>query len=242
MPAATSAASPDLSLTAPLLIPAPPGGRLRVEMDARSEDILGVMKSFLKGIGESGTRPLAPGQPAPPPNPVADLLASGNLADILKDVNHVHFAVYELAPPPAFTAPTFARPKPATKVMPLMTLPPATVTLTPAFDSNAFYETAFGVEGAHRIMFADADQYKLLMVGFPDRKGYAYAVSGAGFVAVSRADGYPNLEALSAFISRTTAAVMNSKTGKDLMHLPLDSFKPTSATPLKSSDSSTLGK
>ena len=66
-------------------------------------------------------------------------------------------------------------------------------------------------------MFADADQYKLVMVGFPERKGYAYAVSGAGFVGVSRIDGYPNLEVLSAFISRATAEVMKSQLVKDAM-------------------------
>ena len=169
-PAATLVVTPnmDSGLSAPLTIP--PGAKLRVEMDARSEDVLGMMKAFLKGIGETGSAP-TPGQPAPPRSPMADLFANGNLADILKDVNHVHFVVYEVAPGTQGV-------KPAT------------------FDSNAFYENAFGTEGAHRIMFADADQYKLVMVGCPDRKGYAFAASGGGYVAVSRIDGYPNLEVL----------------------------------------------
>jgi len=214
-PVQQAALAPDVSLSPALLIPAPPGAKLRAEMDARSEDFLGVMKSFLKGIGETGERtsPPVPGQPAPPPNPVADLLANGNLADILKDVNHVHFVVYELAAP---IAPTVVTPIPkGVKPMPLVTMPPAIVSPTPAFDSNAFYESAFDAEGAHRIMFADADEFKLVMVGFPDRKGYAYAVSGAGYIAVSRTDGYPNLEVLSAFISRATADIMKSKLVKD---------------------------
>ena len=189
VPAASSAM--DTSLTAPLLIPMPPGAKLRVEMDARSEDVLGMMKGFLKGIGETGSA-LIPGQPALPRSSMADLFVNGNLADILKDVNHMHFVVYELAHGTEGAKPA-------------------------AFDSNAFYETAFGAEGAHRIMFADADQYKLVMVGFPERKGYAYAVSGAGFVGVSRIDGYPNLEVLSAFISRATAEVMKSQLVKDAM-------------------------
>ncbi|MCR8526139.1 hypothetical protein WB334_24880, partial [Escherichia coli] len=93
-PAPVSMAAPPLSQ---LVIPAPPGGRLRVEMDARSEDILGVMKSFLKGIGETNStaRAVDPARPIRP-NPIADALAGGNLADILKDVNHVHFVVYEM--------------------------------------------------------------------------------------------------------------------------------------------------
>ena len=190
-PAATVVVTPnmDSGLSAPLTIPMPPGAKLRVEMDARSEDVLGMMKAFLKGIGETGSAP-TPGQPAPPRSPMADLFANGNLADILKDVNHVHFVVYEVAPGTQGV-------KPAT------------------FDSNAFYENAFGTEGAHRIMFADADQYKLVMVGCPDRKGYAFAASGGGYVAVSRIDGYPNLEVLSAFMSRATAAIMDSDVVKD---------------------------
>jgi len=190
-----------------------------VEMDARSEDVLGMMKSFLKGIGETTpvTQPLAPGQPVPPRNPVADLLVNGNLAEILKDVNHVHFVVYELAPttPPApMGAPA---PKKAVKPSPLATMPMEVVAPVPTFDSNTYYENAFGAEGAHRIMFADADQYKLVMVGFPNRKGYAFAASGAGYVAVSRIDGYPNLEVLSAFMSRATAAILDSEVVKDAM-------------------------
>ena len=50
------------------------------------------------------------------------------------------------------------------------------------------------------------------MVGFPNRQGYAYAVSGGGYVVVSRSDGYPNLEALTAFLSRITDAALRSQT------------------------------
>ena len=219
--------APDAGLSVPLVIPAPPGGKLRVEMDARSEDILGVMKSFLKGIGETGERnpPAAPGQPAPPPNSVADLLANGSLADIYKDVNHVHFVVYELPAPAAPPVDMTPLPKKGIKPMPLVTLPPVDLPATPAFDSNAFYESAFDAEGAHRLMFADAGDYKLVMVGFPDRKGYAFAVSGAGYLAVSRTDGYPNLEVLSAFISRATSRAMNSKMVKDAINKGMSSDK-----------------
>ena len=157
-----------------LTIPAPPGGKLRMEMDARSEDLLGLVKSFLKGVGESN--PAATVQNAPTkPNPIADALDAGNLADTLKDVNHVHFVVWELpgppSPPPAL--PSFAMPgkphaKPA-KVLPAPPVflpPPAPVS---TFDSNAFYENAFAAEGAHRILYTDADAYKLVMSPFPNR-------------------------------------------------------------------------
>lgn len=215
-PVAAPSVSPvmDTGLSSPLTIPLPAGSKLRVEMDARSEDVLGMMKSFLKGIGETTTA-LQPGQPVPPRNPVADLLVNGNLAEILKDVNHVHFVVYELAPSNSSLPLISPAPKKAASSVLLSTMPTEVVLPPVSFDSNAYYETAFGAEGAHRIMFADADQYKLVMVGFPNRKGYAFAASGGGYVAVSRIDGYPNLEVLSAFMSRATAAIMDSDVVKD---------------------------
>jgi hypothetical protein len=219
-----------LPTTPDLAIPAPPGAKLRVEMDARSEDLLGMIKAFLTGIGETGTPPAkTPGQPVPPPNPIADALQAGKLAEVLKDVNHVRFVVWELPAPPLPTAPVLPSPlgmpaKPQakpTKLVPvgLPVVPDAMVHTpeTPKFDSNAFYEDAFSREGAHRILFTDADEYKLVMVGFPDKRGFAFAVSGGGYVGVSRTDGYPNLEVLSAFISQMTAAVLHSQTVKKLM-------------------------
>ena len=205
-------------LLSQLTIPVPPGGKLRVEMDARSEDILGVLKSFLKGIGETNAtaRAVNPTRPLKP-NPIADALAGGDLADILKDVNHVHFVVYEIpgSKPPMLSPPVMTKPL-GKKGKALMAAPPVVVVPAvppvPAFDSNAFYETAFDAEGAHRLLFTDADEYKLVMVGFPDRKGYAYAVSGGGYVIVSRSDGYPNMEALTAFLSRITDAALRSQT------------------------------
>ena len=220
--------SPVSELT-PLVIPPPPGGKLRVEMDARSEDLLGMVKSFLKGIGETGTPTvLLPGQTAASasaPNPIAQAIASGDLAAMLKDVNHVHVVVYEISAPTAsrmavtlgnpavpkspLAAPIFAAPLPA----------------VPAFDSNSFYENAFASEGAHRILYTDADAYKLVMVGFPNGHGFAFAASGGGYLVVERSDGYPDLEVLSAFISRVSTAVLNSETAKKAMKSALDSDK-----------------
>lgn len=218
--------NPPLSI---LSVPAPPGGRLRVEMDARSEDVLGVLKSFLRGIGETnGTSRAANPSRTTRPSPVADALEGGDLADMLRDVNHIHFVVYEM---PGAATPTAIHVAPKTviktttkkgvKTQTVTLVPPPTPTpapaATPAFDSNTFYESAFAAEGAHRIMFADADDYKLVMVGFPNRQGYAFAVSGGGYVAVSRTDGYPNLEALTAFLSRATDAALRSEAMRKVM-------------------------
>ena len=227
-PAALAPASP----LAPLVIPPPPGGKLRVEMDARSEDLLGMVKSFLKGIGENG-QPVA-AVPGRTPNPVAEAIASGDLAAMLKDVNHVHLVVYEVAGPHqplTLIAPTvmIVPPKPGLKkhlvtpAAPAVPAPPA----VPAFDSNSFYETAFAAEGAHRLLYTDADAYKLVMVGFPDRRGFAFAASGGGYVVVERSDGYPDLEVLTAFISHVTTAVVSSQMGKKVMNSTLDSGKLT---------------
>ena len=213
--------------TAPLVIPPPPGGKLRVEMDARSEDLLGMMKSFLKGIGETGQPVyLTSGRAMSPPNPVADAIANGDLAAMLKDVNHVHIAVYEI--------PGGAGPSPVMLITPvqpgmkksLVTAAPAPATpAIPVFDSNSFYESAFAAEGAHRLLYTDADAYKLVMVGFPDRRGFAFAASGGGYVFVERSDGYPDLEVLTAFISHVTTAVVNSQMGKKMMNSMVDGTK-----------------
>jgi len=208
---------------APLVIPPPPDGKLRVEMDARSEDLLGLVKSFLKGIGETGQPPaVTPGRALSPPNPVADAIANGDLAAMLRDVNHVHLVVYEVAGSksmlPNFTV------KPGLKK--LLTVPSAAPVM-PGFDSNSFYENAFAAEGAHRLLFTDADEYKLVMVGFPDRHGFAFAASGGGYVVVERSDGYPDLEVLTAFISHVTTAVINSQMGKKAINSTLDTGKLT---------------
>lgn len=205
--------------TSPLVIPPPPGGKLRVEMDARSEDLLGMMKSFLKGIGETGQPVyLTSGRAMSPPNPVADAIANGDLAAMLKDVNHVHIAVYEVTGPPQVTAvPSGTGLKKS--LVTIMLAAPA----IPAFDSNSFYESAFAAEGAHRLLYTDADAYKLVMVGFPNRQGFAFAASGGGYVFVERSDGYPDLEVLTAFISHVTTAVVNSQMGKKMMNSAVDS-------------------
>ena len=212
-PNAPAATAPPASLTelAPLALPSPPGAKLRFEMDARSEDLLGLVKSFLKGLGETRKGEAAAASTSPgtalnaPPNPIEEALMNGNLADILKDVNHFHFTVWEV-PPSASPAGTPAKPT----VKPL------------AMDTNTLYETAFQPEGAHRILFTDADEYKLVMVGFPNKQGFAFAASditptAGGYIAAARSDGYPNMEALTAFVSRMTAAVMKTGAGKQMM-------------------------
>ena len=215
--------APAATETAPLVIPPPPGGKLRVEMDARSEDLLGMMKSFLKGIGETGQPVALTSGRTASPNPVAEAIANGDLAAMLKDVNHVHIVVYEVAGPSSMP-PSVLIPPGTTglkKMLAAPTIPPSPA--VPTFDSNSFYESAFAAEGAHRLLYTDADEFKLVMVGFPNRQGFAFAASGGGYVFVERSDGYPDLEVLTAFISHVTTAVVNSQMGKKMMNSAVDS-------------------
>lgn len=213
-PASMTAPSASLSDMAPLALPSPPGAKLRFEMDARSEDLLGLVKSFLKGLGETrkGETVSANTAPAAPINPIEEALENGNLADILKDVNHFHFVVWEV-PPPASSSAGAAKP---------LLKPSVPVSALAALDTNSFYETAFQPEGAHRVLFTDADEYKLVMVGFPGQHGFAFAASditpaAGGYIVAARSDGYPNMEALTAFVSRMTSAVMKTHAGKHMM-------------------------
>lgn len=220
--AATSPVVPEMPEMVALPIPAPPGAKLRFEMDARSEDLLGLVKGFLKGIGETHAAgqkapALAPGQPPRPFDPIEEALASGNLADVLKNVNHLHFMAWETTPPVFVPPPPTALPNGKAKPKALMD-PPLPAPDASPFDTNAFYENAFAAEGAHRILYTDADTSKLVMVGFPNHNGFAFAVSSSGFVAAARADGYPDLEALTAFMSRLTAAIAKTKAGQDALN------------------------
>lgn len=223
-----------------LLVPTPPGATLRFEMNAGSEDLLGLVKSFLKGIGETRNPNDPPSTPAErsaerSTNPVARALEDGNLADVLKDVNQIHFLVWELTPPPAPSAVAVRPHVKGAKFVPAPPSPPP----VPKFDTNGFYEGAFGAEGAHRILFTDAGDYKLVMVGFPGRHGFAFAASGGGYVAAARSDGYPNLEALTAFVSRLTSAVAQTQTGKKILHDTVNDNSPTGHTkPSKDKDGS----
>lgn len=224
------AAMAPASAPTPLIIPAPPGGNLRVEMDARSEDLLGLVKSFLKGIGETGSpAALLPGQTAASAaaaaqNPIAQAIAGGDLAAMLKDVNHVHVVVYEIPGAAAASSVTVQVTPPVHSALKknvqitVITPPASAIPVAPAFDSNSFYETAFASEGAHRILYTDADAYKLVMVGFPNKRGFAFAASGGGYVVVERSDGYPDLEVLTAFISHVTTAVAASQMGKKMLN------------------------
>jgi len=95
-----------------LPIPVPPNARINVEVDAQHDDLLGVVKSLLKGFngqtlrammegpqgagGPSAGGPGMAGTPAPGSGEAtfARMLADVNLAEVLKDINHLHLVMY----------------------------------------------------------------------------------------------------------------------------------------------------
>ena len=87
------------------------------------------------------------------------------------DVNHIHLIAYEAAgsKSPKVTGMIVTIFKPGVKKLVVITPLAPRVPAALAFDSNALYENAFAAEGAHWPLFTDADEYKLIMVGLPDR-------------------------------------------------------------------------
>ncbi len=186
-----------------LSIPLPPNARLRIDLDAQDEDVLGVAKSLLRGFNgtnlnsvvnawkssKSGTSQTQPSSPASTSgeelNTVAALsmLSDADLETMLEGVHHLRVVVFE----------------------------------TPRNNgnqsvSNASASSVFGYysqayltrEGGRRVLRADFDEVQMLGVGFRDR-GFATVFQAPGFGMVVRADGYPNMEsvgplALAAFL------------------------------------------
>lgn len=195
-----------------LAIMAPPNSTVQVDMDVRDDDLLGVFKSMLKGVSEggqsvalNGVTPPAPARPGHPMEigpQVAGILSRADLGDILKDVTHVRFLVYQLKPS-ASAAPARA----VTGKKPLaFDLPPA------AADLTSQYETAFAAEGGHRILYVNADPVHVVMTSFGHAHGSALVVQAPGTLAILRVNGYPDLSKLSALATQVGALAAQAAT------------------------------
>ncbi len=200
-PPAAPPASTSVS-DAPLAIPMPTGATVQVEMDVHDDDLLGVYKSFLRGIGQAAqTMPLYPETARSSSISNAQMSAiinSTDLSDVLKGTTHVHLLVLKVPGAFPFAAATPA--KPFKRKAAIAPAPPALP------DQTAFYETAFGAEGGHRILYTNIDPLHLTMVSFGHTRGYAVMVQVPGTIAVMRADGYPDLSKLSALVTQVSAA------------------------------------
>ena len=185
-----------------LPITAPPNSTVQVDMDVRDDDLLGVFKSMLKGVSEGGQAAVAAQSPSAVPvrsgsyadmgRQVAGMVSRADLGDILKDVTHVRFLVYQLKPS-ADAAPVRA----VTGKKPVsFDPPPASPDLTPQ------YETAFAAEGGHRILYVNSAPVHVVMTSFGHAHGSALVVQGPGTLAVMRVNGYPDLSKLSALATQ----------------------------------------
>jgi len=184
----SEAAAPTVATPAPpsvLSIALPPNAHLRFDLDAQDEDVLGVVKSLLRGFNgahlKGAERPLK--DPASPSSGSASdasgdaalkMLSDADLETMLRDVHHLRVVVFE----------------------------------TPRDYGNSrnqsalsrsvlnYYQSAYiGREGGRRVMRADLDDVQMIGVGFPNH-GFALVFQGPGIGAVVRADGYPNLESV----------------------------------------------
>lgn len=192
-----------------LSIPMPAGATVQVEMDVHDDDLLGVYKSFLKGIGQAAQNlPLysepvrtttSTTQTTTVSTQMATVLSNADLSDILKGTTHVHLLVLQVPGASRFTPTLTAK---VLKGKPIKAAP--SIPATP--DQTAFYETAFGAEGGRRILFANIDPLHMTMVSFGHARGYAVMFQVPGTIAIMRADGYPDLSKLSALVTQVSAA------------------------------------
>jgi hypothetical protein len=192
----TTLASPYGSI---LSVSLPPNVRLRLDVNARDEDVLGIVKSFLRGFkGEnlqsmllSMSRVRASTNTGPTEGPASgdiskaaavQLLSDADLETILKQINHARFVVFETANPYSGGSTSYQASRArATRA---------------AHSTIAHYENAYITrEGGRRIARGDFDDVQVLAVGFPGR-GFALVIGAPGTGVVIRADGYPNFEGL----------------------------------------------
>lgn len=177
-----------------LSISLPPNARLRFDLDARDEDVLGVVKSLLRGFKGQSLKELlaslnlssvtAAKGATPNTTPVdidkaaaIQLLSDADLGTMLRDINHLRFVVFET--PYKRYGYSAAEQKQRTRA---------------AMSTISHYEAAYiAREGGRRIMRADFDDVQMITVGFP-QGGFAMVFQMPGVGVVLRADGYPDFE------------------------------------------------
>lgn len=195
-----------LSVASPLAIPMPAGATVQVEMNLSDDDLLGVFKSFLRGISEGAYAiPAAVKTSSPPNSPndtgaqVAQIISNADLSDIMKGVSHIRFVLLQTGgtPPLPFKIVPHPMGKHAvTHVAPPVFLP----------DQTGFYETAFAGEGGHRLLYSNFAPVHVLMTSFGHARGFALMTQYPGGIVVMRADGYPDLSKLSSLATQIGAA------------------------------------
>ena len=182
-----------------LSVALPPNARLRFDLDARDEDVLGMVKSLFRGFNGQSLKGMMSSMNSPSKPPVRNdaspstpeqgasndidkatvqMLSDADLGTMLRDVNHLRVVFFELPMP--------RRTSSGNRSTPAKT--PAALSVVSYYEQK--YVTG---EGGRRIARADFDEMQMLTVGFPNR-GFAVVLQAPGMGVVVRADGYPNFE------------------------------------------------
>lgn len=205
----------------PLPIPLPEKAVVSVEVDAHQDDLIGVIKSMLRGLnlpalmrmmqGMSGPAgislpDIAPNGEAVPGSEAgpnfsprtgltgAAVTAAPNFADLLKDIHQMHMVVFKAE---GFT------PDQAIK----------------------FYEQPFLEQGGRRALWVNQGENRMLMMAFDKPRGFALVIPTAADITVIRADGYPDLEGVGSFVTMLATMVGSMRSTMS------DIFSDTSSTP-----------
>lgn len=184
----SEAAAPTVAPPAPpsvLSVSLPPQARLRFDLDAQDEDVLGVVKSLLRGFNGANLKDMVRSMKdsaSPSSGPASDasgtatlaMLSDADLGTMLENVHHLRVVVFETPRDYGNRSKQIAL---SSSVL-------------------SYYQSAYiEREGGRRIMRADLDDVQMIGVGFPNH-GFALVLQGPGVGAVVRADGYPNLESV----------------------------------------------
>lgn len=166
-----------------LNIPECPVGTLRIEVDARDEDVLGVLKSFISGVN-SRLSTLKDSLPANDPRMTMIMSVATELPNAVKNIHHIHGVIYSLEG-----------------------------MSSSGKDLIGAYDKAFITENGHRIAYANMDTNRFEMIGFSKSGGFAIAFQAPGMIAVLRADGYPDASVIGSVSTMAAMWMVPHSTG-----------------------------
>ncbi len=193
---AQTPAAPAPAAETPLPIATPPGAQVQVQMDIHEADLLGVVKSALRGFAFQSARSAAVDK-TQPNGAAQSVLASADLdgitTDTLKNITHVHFLTFQY---PGSVAQA-AVPKSHDAAAALLSSLP---------DQTAFYANAFAQEGGSPLFSSNQNGTHVILDGFAPGKGFALAAQSPAGVAVLRVNGYPDFTRLGALLAQLKAA------------------------------------
>lgn len=191
---AQTPAAPAPAAETPLPISTPPGAQ--VQMDIHDADLLGVVKSALRGFASGAARSAAVDKTHPngaAQSVIANADLDGITADTLKNITHVHFLTFQY---PGSVAPS-AVPKSHDAAAALLSSLP---------DQTAFYANAFAQEGGSALFSSNQNGTHIILDGFAPGKGFALAAQSPAGGAVLRVNGYPDFTRLAALLAQIQAA------------------------------------